>query len=409
MSKHLGPTAFTRFRAEAPFDFKLSQFQAEFRQRSDGSRDYFTRNPVLLHQQVRAAGAPVRVMAEGVRLACLPAARWQRDYGRQRVLFVLPSDALGDCVGVVLFLRAFRRRFPEAAITVANTGAATDIFGAEAGVRVLPLVISGLELERHHPVIDLGEVEGWDAVTTQPVDVETRLLQRFGLDPVDIQPSERRDGPRRFAILPMASSPLRTLPPATAAALAGALGDEGGVTLLLNGYQGLAAAYNQMLLPLLPEGVEVLPGFASTRGLLDFLAGQDFVVAADSGPAHLTKLFGTPGVAIYSSASGEVLQGRHRNLERWQVAFEGPHCVAPCGLAKLRAAADGRVGCMGSLGLRLAELPNLPPEARPDIAKRLTLDTPVPCIAELGRQQAALGQFVAAALRRALCGRAEPS
>lgn len=384
MKAHLGPTTFTRFRTKETFDFRLSAFAESCRQRDDGSKDYYTRNAVLL-RQINAAGEAVRIMGEAVRLPCLPASRWQRDYGRQRVLFVLPSDALGDCVGVVLFLRAFRRKFPAASVTVANTGAASDLFAAEPGLAVLPLLISSKMLDNHHPIIDLGEAEGWTLVTTKPVDVETVLLDQFGLDPEPV-PVRPIPAVPRLAILPLSSSPLRTLPPAVVGAVAQALQPLGQLSVVLNAYQQVAAAYGQDMAPRLPKDATVLPGFATTRGLMDFLGQQDFIVTADSGPAHMAKLTGLAGLAIYTTVDGKTLQGHHRNLERWQVAYSGPYCSAPCGLAKLRSTADGRVGCMGSLGLSLAELPNLPNEAQPHLANRLVLEQPVPCVADLAAQ-----------------------
>lgn len=402
MTKHHGRSEFTRFRTSAPFALKLSVFEPGFAQQPDGSRDYYTRNRVV-RQQINSPGAPVRVMAEGVRFKTLPPQSWRRDYGRQRVLFILPSDALGDCVGVALFLRAFRNSFPEAQVTVANTGAATDIFGREPGLRVLPLVLSDKEVERHHPIIDLGDIDGWDAVTTQPVDVESVLLDRFGLEPADI-PLRPLPARPRIAIAPMASSPLRTLPPALIATLAGRLAGIGPVTIMLNAYQGVKNAYERALRSTLPDGIEVIGGFATTSGLLGFLAAQDYLVCADSGPAHLAKLFGTQGIALYTSASGEVLQGRHRNLARWQSDYAGPDCQAPCGLAKLRETADGRVGCMGSLGVALADLPNLPNEAQPALAERLVIADPVPCVAALARDRDYIADGILAHLLRLTTG-----
>ena len=77
---------------------------------------------------------------------------------------------------------------------------------------------------------------------------------------------------------------------------------------------------------------------------------------ADSGPAHMAKRFAIPGVAVYTSAPPEALRGRFTNLAAWSVPFQGPHCLAPCGLAKLRQAADGTVGCMDPLVMALDEL-----------------------------------------------------
>ena len=379
MSKHVGPSEFVRFRANTAFDFLQSTCAPESRQFSDGSKQYYTRNRVF-RSQVLATRAPVTVLDTAARLRALPAEKWRRDYGRQKVLFILPSDALGDCVGVILFLRSFRAAWPLARITVANTGAATDLFTAEPGLQVLPLFISEKELDAHFPVIDLGEVDGWDAVSTQPVDVESVLLERFGLAPC---PVERPASTSGIAILPLASSPLRTLPPRLVAELAQAMAGKGPVRVVLNAYQAVSAAYDKALRPLIPNAIDIVGGFQTTSELRAFMARQAFLITADSGPAHVSKLFATPGVAIYTSASGKVLQGRHRNLACWQSPYNGPNCSASCGLAKVRATDDGRIGCMGSLGVPLDALCHLPPDAQPALVQRMILDQPVPCVAEL--------------------------
>ena len=133
--------------------------------------------------------------------------------------------------------------------------------------------------------------------------------------------------------------------------------------------------------------------------LLTAVGEFDYAVFADSGPAHIAKLFATPGVAVYTSAPGDVLQGRFRNLARWSVPFEGPHCRAPCGLAKLRERADGADGCMGSLGVGLADLPRTPRGRQPAIVDRLVHD-PVPCVAGLAASPEPLVQFVRADLEQ---------
>lgn len=131
--------------------------------------------------------------------------------------------------------------------------------------------------------------------------------------------------------------------------------------------------------------------------LIGAIEAFDYVVVADSGPAHLAKLFRVPGVAVYTSAPGEVLQGRFTNLARWSVPFEGRHCRAPCGLAKLRATADGRIGCMGSLETTLARLPSLPRAPDAKAVERLMAE-PVPCVAHLAADPKPLVDFVLADL-----------
>jgi hypothetical protein len=147
-------------------------------------------------------------------------------------------------------------------------------------------------------------------------------------------------------------------------------------------------------------GLRVVDGFATIGELMQAIDGLDYGVFADSGPAHMSKLFRTPGVAVYTSAPGDVLQGRFRNLAAWTVPYSGPHCRAPCGLAKLRMTAAGRFGCMGSLGVSLDALPSVARAANPAVVEEFFLRAPVPCVAELARNHDSLVAFVGADLAR---------
>ena len=129
--------------------------------------------------------------------------------------------------------------------------------------------------------------------------------------------------------------------------------------------------------------IRIVDGFRTIGNLVSFISEQDYVVLADSGPAHITKLFQTPGIGIYSSASATILQGRHQNLLSWQSTYKGDFCKAPCGLAKLRATVSGTIGCMGSLGVPVSELINLPVNSDKSLAERLVTEKPVPCVADL--------------------------
>jgi hypothetical protein len=150
-----------------------------------------------------------------------------------------------------------------------------------------------------------------------------------------------------------------------------------------------------------PAGVTLVEKFPSIGALLRAIAAFDYAVFADSGPAHMTKLFATPGVAVYTSAPPDVLQGRFRNLVPWTVPFVGPHCAAPCGLAKLRMTAEGKVGCMGSLRVPVERLPQVARAADPAAVERLFLSEPVPCVGHL----ATLGDTVAAVVANDLSAR----
>lgn len=392
MPRNLHPARkkFTRFASKKPFQFGLPNVNPALGQSSDGSPIYLTRANSLLRQQALATAPGVKIKSDIFRPLVLPRAQWsETDFAQNSVLFLIPDDALGDCVGMVLFLRAFRQRYPAARIGVLNSAGASDLFATIDQIAIFQLFISSKHLANFDTVIDLSEMEGWETIDRMPVNPEEALCTAFDLTPVTLPERAPVLKPAmNIAILPMASSPLRSLPPALVNQIAALLGKAGHkVTISLNAYQGVMRKYKNSLDLGAQGNIAAIDGFKTIGELTAFIADQDYVVLADSGPAHITKLFQTPGLAIYTSASGQVLQGRHRNLRSWQSRYEGEFCCAPCGLAKLRASADGKIGCMGSLELPIDALGDVPTQSNKAIAERLTIDAPVPCVAELLRDQ----------------------
>jgi hypothetical protein len=324
--------------------------------------------------------------------------RWsETGFRGRRVLFLLPSQALGGNVATLLFLEAFASRHRPASLGVFCAGSTADIYLLSERVEVHTLWLARRQLKRYDVVIDLGQLENRRDIEIWPVDMEADLLTAFGLEPssrfaAQARPFAPQERPS-FGILPLASSPLRTLPVAVSEALC------------LNRSQHQGVLYARELADRLPAGVTVVDGFASIGALLTAIDAFDYVVLADSGPAHMAKLFGTPGVAVYTSAPGDVLQGRFENLRRFAVDFQGPRCTAPCGLAKLRQTAAGEIGCMASLDVDLEDLPTTPKRQDADLVERLVLREPVPCVAALAAQSTALVDFVRADLaERAAAG-----
>ncbi|MCC7275588.1 MAG: lipopolysaccharide heptosyltransferase family protein [Alphaproteobacteria bacterium] len=388
-------TPLVAFRAATPFRFHQAGTDPETEQEGrpgevcHTSLAQFTRNVLARHPR------QFRLDAGTTALPCLPRAAWAGfDFTGKRVLFLLPSQALGSNVCTLLFIAALRERFAMRGVGVFCAGSAADIWRTDPSIEVFALWLGARDLRRFDVVVDLGHLESRRDIEIWPVDMEGELLAAFGdLPPASAYPAAPRrlpaDRPPRIGILPLASSPLRTLPAAVTQAVTEALAPRGAVTLCLNANQHQGRLYRSALA--VPDGVAVVDAYPSIGGLLRALAAFDFVVAADSGPAHMAKLFATPGIAVYTSAPPEVLQGRFRNLVPWTVPFVGPHCAAPCGLAKLRITAEGRIGCMGSLGVGLDRLPRVAQAADPAVVERLLLREPVPCVALL----ATLGPEVA--------------
>jgi hypothetical protein len=398
MSGALSRTPLVEFRARAPFRFRPDNASPAAEQEGRPGERYLT-GARQFAAAVLARNPQAFEILGTARIGCLPREDWgSAKLAGRRVLFLLPGAALGNNVCVSLFLHALMEQRRPARIGVACAEGSADVFLRAGGVDVKALWFGRSELKRWQTVIDLGHLESRRNIELWPVDMEADLLDAFGLAPSVRFSGEPRPLPRgrplKIGALPLASSPLRTLPPEATRAVLQALAPMGEVTLCLNRRQHQGVLYAKALEGRLPPGVRVVDAFASIGALMDAVAAFDYLVLADSGPAHMSKLAGTPGVAVYSSAPGDVLQGRHRNLARFTVPFEGPHCRTPCGLAKLRETAAGEVGCMGSLGVGVDALPATPKRQDPALVERLLLREPVPCMAGLAADPRPLVDFV---------------
>ena len=130
------------------------------------------------------------------------------------------------------------------------TGPTHDIYLTNNLVTPYPIWIPKNEFKRWNVVIDLGHLETRQDIDIWPIDMEADLLAAFDLEPSNhytgvARPLPARD--RRIGILPLASSPLRTLPVETTKALVRSLMRFGQVTLCLNRNQHQGMLYRQAL------------------------------------------------------------------------------------------------------------------------------------------------------------------
>jgi hypothetical protein len=393
-------TRFLAFAARQNFSFRqrnTSMAQAGAAGAHLTSSDLFLREMIAKHPE------QFQVLDTEARLPCVPVADWAGlDLAGRRLLFLLPSQALGSNVATILAIAALQEHRRPAAIGVACAKSTTDLYKLLRGVEIHPYWIGAADAERYDFVVDLGHIEARRDIEIWPVDMEGEILRAFGVPPAirfSAEPRPVRAGRPRIGIFPLGSSPLRTLPPAVTIALARALRKEGAVTIFLNRDQLQGRLSRQEIEGAKLSDVRIVDGFDAIGELARAIEKIDYAVFADSGPAHMAKLWAVPGVAVYTSAPGDVLQGRFRNLANWQVVFQGPHCAAPCGLAKLRQDRAGGFGCMGSLGTALDSLPRVATGANPAVVEAL-FRAPVPCVAALAEQRDTLTAFVLADLAR---------
>ncbi len=383
--------------------FRFRQQNATAFQAGRGGGKFLTTSDVFVREMVLKNPQQFQVIAPRHEVGCVPPERWgEVPLAGKRLLFLLPSQALGSNVATVLALAALLEHRRPAKLAVFCAKSASDIYDAFRRIEVFPYWLDQREAGRYDCIFDLGQIEGRQDIDIWPIDMEGEILRAFGVPPAGAFPAEAKPVPRRrlrLGILPLGSSPLRTLPVAIAAAIAARLRPFGEVTVYLNRYQLQGRLYREKLEALqLPE-VKIVDGLDTIGGLMNAIRTLGYGVFADSGPAHMAKLFATPGFAIYTSAPGAILQGRFRNLANWQVPFAGPHCATPCGLAKLRLDEKGQIGCMGSLETTLAALPKV--AGAPDAgAVSRFFERPVPCVERLAALSAEVADAVAADLER---------
>jgi len=391
-------TGLLEFSARQGFRYRPNNASPQAEQTGAGGGRYLTSAQNFANQVLLSSPEQFRIRDTEAEISCLARAQWaETRYGKRKVLFLLPGQALGNNVCTLLFLQAFLEQHKPREVGVFCAQSASDIYLQAGNLTVHALWLARKDLRRWDMVIDLGHLESRRNIEYWPVDMEADLLAAFNMAPSERYGAAAKDisdtSVPRIGIFPLASSPLRTVPPAATLAIINALRQRGPIKLCLNRHQRQGQLYSRAIAKDLPPSVEIVEAFASIGGLLDTVAACDYVIVADSGPAHMAKLSATPGVAIYSSAPGDVLQGRFTNLARWTVPYEGDHCAAPCGLAGVRQTVDGRIGCMGSLQLPVEDLPDAPRQQQAGAVDQL-FSKPVPCIRHLADNHDPLVDFI---------------
>jgi len=185
---HPARKKFTRFASKQPFQFGLPNVSPDLVQASDNSPAYLTRTSSLLRQQILANAPSVKIISDSVQPDVLARDAWaDTDFDRKRVLFLIPDDAIGDCVGMVLFLRAFATKYPGAKIAVLNSGTASDIFATIPDITIFQLFISAKRLKTFDYLIDFSEMEGWKDLrgirsSADPACIRTRTETGIGYE-----------------------------------------------------------------------------------------------------------------------------------------------------------------------------------------------------------------------------------
>jgi len=348
----------------------------------------YTGNRTLIRTILGPWRNQVEVMSGEARLEAFELSALKAQAGK-RLLFLLPGEAIGDNVGYFLFLRAAIEQLSPKRVAVFNAGAASDIYRLDRRIDVFPLWITTQQLKSFDRVFDLLEVPALRELALRPCDPEGPLCDYTQIAPslkYQTKPATNRK-PASIALFPLASSPMRSLPIGLCQSLIKRIvASDIGVTVYLNEKQRQSLVYSEALSSLQGSRVKIHSGCRSLAELLSAVADTEFGVFCDSGPAHLTKLFGTRGLAIHTSADAKPLRGRFSNLQAWQSGYAGRYCTAPCGLAGPWMDVEKRIGCMGSLGVPQGQL-----TARAvlidDRTNRSMISNPIPCVAHLNESQ----------------------
>lgn len=344
----------------------------------------YTGNRTLIRTIKGPWKGQVKVLSERARLDTAPLSELSSSTGK-RILFVLPGNAVGDNVGYFLFLQSVLEALAPSRVAVMNSGGASDIYHLDSRIEVFPLWIEHAELRGFDLVVDFMEVPRLRKIAESPCDPEVTLTDFADLPPTKAYSTAPRQSgkPASVSIFPLASSPMRSLPLDLCRFLIGkATQSNLPVAVHLNGMQRQSAFYERGLQDLESPTVKLHRGSSSLGDLFSVMENVDYGIFCDSGPAHLSKLTATRGIAVHTSAEAGVLRGRFTNLGIWQSNYVGKYCAAPCGLAGPWVDAAGRIGCMGSLTVPRSELKERAILVD-EVTNRAMIEHPIPCVDHL--------------------------
>src|SRR6266566_650288 len=141
-------TALLEFVARSDFRFAQANASPAAAQQGRAGERYLTSSDQFANQVLLKHPREFRITSSAKRLPCLPPAAWRAtDYTAKRVLFLLPSQALGNCVAIALFLQAFREQRGAAGTAVFCARSTADIFLKAGGSEVFTLWIGARELK----------------------------------------------------------------------------------------------------------------------------------------------------------------------------------------------------------------------------------------------------------------------
>ncbi len=253
------------------------------------------------------------------------------------VLPVRPGvrDGVEDPAATAAFLARMRARRFDLAVQVHGGGGNSNPFLLALGARhTVGLQVEGAPaLERtvpylyyQHEVLRALEVAALAGASA--VDLEPRLRLTPTEQEVLAAPAE---GPPLVVLHPGATDPRRRWPPASFAAVAGALAADGAEVVVVGDASevGLAEELLAAVDPAQADRVRTTAGRASLSDLVELLLRAAVVVANDSGPRHVAAALGVPTVGVYwfgnALNAGALSRGRHRLQLAWTT-----HCPV-CG------------------------------------------------------------------------------
>ena len=247
----------------------------------------FVRNKELRRQLTDRERRLVDVVGSDTRFPVKPLRAPQLALGRS-VLFVLPSEALGDAVmyaGAIREIAAKFRAEPRGR-RLFRQGKRYLRASRSRGDRLSALPSAS---GHHDVVVDFeSDLPALNRVGIEVVTIDSLVLEHLGLGGAYAwTPPRPLRQIRRVGMLPLSTTPLRTFPPALTAFLYAGLAQHSlEVELVLDPRQRQGALYLEALHVLLPD-LRPRTDLDSVGALIGLMDGLDYGIFCDSGPAHL--------------------------------------------------------------------------------------------------------------------------
>lgn len=263
---------------------------------------------------------------------------------RGTMVLINHFQAIGDAVCAGKFIEAYLDKFPDLTIRMVGETSTLECTPDHARLKKIPFLLPVQEAQ--NAIFRSCE----DLIDGLNLKNEAPSLEAFFEEKYQVQcrkPAVQKHSGKVLKLFPISTSPLRTLHPNLLAKLCNLFERTVAIEVHLGAKSQHSQDYVSQMQTTLERPVKFLQKKEHLKDLKKRMQEDYYGVFCDSGPAHLTKFYGTAGTVFHNVANGETHMKGYNHLQVIQADFSSAWCNSPCGLSSLFLKNE-REGCFAT-------------------------------------------------------------